>query len=81
MEPMAGAVATLRHRGVGGPIEVVHTDLPENDFTPLFELLGTAASYTTGQTGLYPMVVGRTLYGPLPIAASTSVGRASPCTG
>jgi len=65
MEPMARAVAGFRQRGVDAPIEVVHTDLPENDFTPLFELLGTAASYTAGQGGLYPMVVGRTLYGPL----------------
>jgi hypothetical protein len=65
MEPMALAVDTLRNRGVTAPIEVVHTDLPENDFSALFELLESPASYTTGRSGVYPLVVGRSLYGPL----------------
>jgi SAM dependent carboxyl methyltransferase len=65
MEPMALAVDTLRRRGVTVPIEVVHTDLPENDFGALFRLLEGPASYTTGRPDVYPFVVGRTLYGPL----------------
>jgi hypothetical protein len=65
MEPMAIAVGTIRRRGITAPIEVVHTDLPENDFGPLFELLDTEASYTHGQAEVYPFVVGRSLYGPL----------------
>jgi hypothetical protein len=65
MEPMALAVDTLRSRGITAPIEVVHTDLPENDFVSLFKLLETPASYTAGRSGIYPLVVGRSLYGPL----------------
>ncbi len=65
MEPMALAVDGLRSRNGTMPIEVAHTDLPENDFTPLFQLLDSPASYTAGRTGIYPLVVGRTLYGPL----------------
>jgi hypothetical protein len=65
MEPVALAVDTLRGRGVTVPIEVVHTDLPENDFGALFKLLEGPASYTTGRPDLYPLVVGRTLYGAL----------------
>jgi hypothetical protein len=49
MEPMALVVETLRGRGVDAPIEVVHTDLPENDFEPLFTLLASPSSYTAGQ--------------------------------
>jgi hypothetical protein len=64
MEPMALAVGSLRGRATA-PIEVVHTDLPENDFGPLFELLGSLSSYTAGQRDIYPLVAGRTLYGPL----------------
>jgi hypothetical protein len=64
MAPMALAIDGIRRR-VAVPIEVVHTDLPENDFGPLFSLLGTADSYLTGRPEVYPLVIGRTLYGPL----------------
>src|SRR4051812_17196168 len=40
MAPLAAAVGTLRGRDPVVPIEVAHTDLPENDFGPLFALLG-----------------------------------------
>src|SRR4029079_3305908 len=42
-----------------------HTDLPENDFGPLFELLGGPSSYAAGRSDVFPLVIGRTLYGPL----------------
>jgi hypothetical protein len=65
MEPMALAIDALRTRGPSTPIEVIHTDLPENDFAPLFVLLDSPASYTAGRRDVYPLVIGRTLYGPL----------------
>ena len=63
MAPIAAAVDGLRARDATLPIEVAHTDLPQNDFGPLFALLQTPESYLTD--GVYPSVVGRTLYGPL----------------
>lgn len=65
MEPMGLAIDALRRRGVAAPVEVLHTDLPENDFGPLFQLLEGPASYLVGRPEVYPAVVGRTLYGPL----------------
>jgi len=65
MEPMALAIDALHGRDRGTPIEVIHTDLPENDFAPLFELLDSPASYTAGRQAVYPLVIGRTLYGSL----------------
>jgi len=63
--PMAIAIDSLRARDWHGPVEVVHTDLPENDFAPLFELLSGPSSYLANRTQVYPSVIGRTLYGPL----------------
>lgn len=65
MAPLAAAVDAIRARDAAVPVEVAHTDLPENDFGPLFTLLGSPQGYPTGRTGIYPHVVGRTLYGPL----------------
>jgi hypothetical protein len=73
MEPMQRAIDALRRRDPSTPIEVVHTDLPQNDFGPLFALLDSPASYTTGQHEVYPRVVGQTLYGPLFPAGSLSL--------
>ena len=64
MTPMAMAIDTLRERTTS-PIEVVHTDLPQNDFGSLFELLASPSGYPAGRQDVYPAAVGRTLYGPL----------------
>jgi hypothetical protein len=65
MEPMALAIDVVRDRSAATPIEVAHTDLPQNDFGPLFELLSGPDGYPAGRDGVYPFVIGRTLYGPL----------------
>lgn len=65
MVPLAAAIDAVRGRDADVPVEVAHTDLPENDFGPLFALLGGPDGYPHGRTGVYPSVVGRTLYGPL----------------
>lgn len=64
MEPMGLAVEAVRARS-DVPIQVVHTDIPENDFGPLFTLLAGPDGYPAHTTGAWPVVVGRTLYGPL----------------
>ena len=73
MEPMQRAIDVLRRRDPSTPIEVVHTDLPQNDFGPLFARLATSESYTHGRAEVYPRVVGQTLYGPLFPAGSLSL--------
>lgn len=65
MAPVGAAVDAVRARDADVPIEVAHTDLPENDFAPLLRLLSGPDGYPAGRTGIYPYVVGRTLYGPL----------------
>lgn len=65
MAPLAAAIDAVRVRDATIPIEVAHTDLPQNDFGPLFALLQGPDSYLNGVSEVYPHVVGRTLYGPL----------------
>ncbi len=65
MAPIAAAIDAVRGRDASVPVEVAHTDLPENDFGPLFARLDGADGYPHGRTGVYPYVVARTLYGPL----------------
>jgi hypothetical protein len=74
MEPVALALDGLRARSADAPVSVVHTDLPENDFGPLFTLLDGPSSYTVGRPGVFPSVVGRTRYGPLVPDHSAHVG-------
>ena len=75
MEPMSRAIDGLRRRDPGVPIQIVHTDLPQNDFTSLFELLAEPErSYLTGRSEVYPMVVGEPRYGPLLPAGTLLLG-------
>jgi hypothetical protein len=75
VRPMEILLEGLRARRPSTPINVLHTDLPENDFGSLFALLADPArSYTTGREPVYPLVAGRTLYGPLMPDASLTVG-------
>ncbi len=64
MAPMALAIDTLRKR-TSAPVEIVHTDLPQNDFGSLFALLASPSGYPVGRQEIYPSAIGRTLYGPL----------------
>lgn len=67
MRPMRLAIETLRERiGPDRPIEVVHTDLPSNDFAALFTTLQEdASSYLRGQQGVFPSAVGRSYFEPI----------------
>ncbi|SFJ10992.1 SAM dependent carboxyl methyltransferase [Phyllobacterium sp. CL33Tsu] len=67
MDPVAIAIQALRARaGEERSIEVIHTDLPSNDFTSLFNALESdPQSYMTGSTGIFPSAIGRSYYEPL----------------
>lgn len=67
MLPMSMAIAALRARaGHAVPIEVIHTDLPSNDFASLFEALQSdPSSYLAGTSGVFPAAIGRSYFEPL----------------
>jgi hypothetical protein len=64
MEPMRTAIEVLRSRaGPDRPIEVIHTDLPENDFSSLFTAIQTdPASYLAGVQKVFPAAIGRSYF-------------------
>jgi hypothetical protein len=74
MEPVALAIDTLRRRSPAVAVQVVHTDLPENDFSSLFGLLGSEKSYLDGRPNVFSLVAGATLYGPLLPDRSLTLG-------
>jgi hypothetical protein len=76
MLPMALAIDRLRTRaGAGRPIEVVHTDLPSNDFTSLFmSLQDQSASYLTNRPGVFPSAIGRSYFEPILPAGRVHLG-------
>ena len=59
MVPIRLAMDALRKRaGQMIPIEVVHTDLPSNDFSALFEaMVKEPDSYMSGTSGVFPSSV------------------------
>jgi hypothetical protein len=65
--PMRTVIAALRPRlAADAPINVVHTDLPSNDFSALFTLLAASPdSYLRGATEVHPGAIGRSFYLPL----------------
>ncbi|HEV7323038.1 MAG TPA: SAM-dependent methyltransferase [Ensifer sp.] len=62
MIPMRVAIEALRLRS-GVPIEVVHTDLPSNDFSALFEVLASDLnSYMNDASEVFPSAIGRSYF-------------------
>jgi len=62
--PLAAAIRTIRKRvGPEREVLVVHTDLPENDFSALFQTVGTDPnSYMCGDPAVFASAVGRSFY-------------------
>jgi SAM dependent carboxyl methyltransferase len=62
--PLAAAISRLRERvGPERAISVVHTDLPENDFTALFRMLAADSnSYLCGDPAVFTSAIGRSFY-------------------
>ncbi len=67
MQPMGAALDILRARaGPQRPLEVVHTDLPANDFTALFTILADdERSYLSGRQEVFPSAIGRSYFEPM----------------
>lgn len=62
LAPVATALDALRLR-TDGDLDVVHTDLPGNDWATLFEVIETdPASYLAQHERVHPSVVGRSFY-------------------
>ena len=64
LAPLAAAIGALRARvGHERAISVVHTDLPESDFTALFQLLAIDSdSYLRRDSAAFASAVGRSFY-------------------
>src|SRR6185437_8017168 len=64
LRPLRAAISAVRERvGLERPICVVHTDLPDNDFGSLFQVLRTDPdSYLHGQPNVYYNAIGRSFY-------------------
>jgi hypothetical protein len=67
MAPMRAAIKALRAKaGPDRPVEVIHTDLPSNDFASLFRALHEDPnSYMTGITDVFPSAIGRSYFEPI----------------
>ena len=77
--PISAAVRALRARaGVAGAISVVHTDLPGNDFSALFETLNKdPQSYLKDEPDVFAFAVGRSYFEQLFPHASVTLGWSS----
>ena len=73
--PLRAIIAGLRAgRAARGPLTVVHTDLPSNDWTTLFETAFGPDGYAAGDDGVFPMAIGRSFYERLLPDASVAAG-------
>jgi len=67
MAPMRIAIDTIRRRtGPARPIEIIHTDLPSNDFSSLFDaVFADDSSYLRNASAIFPLAIGRSYFEPL----------------
>src|SRR5262245_46182548 len=77
--PLRAAIGVLRERaGPDRPISVVHTDLPGNDFSALFETVtADPGSYLRNDSNIFSYATGRTFYESLFPSRSVTVGWSS----
>jgi hypothetical protein len=64
MVPLRVAIEALRTKfGHQKPVEVIHADLPSNDFASLFQALEEdPSSYLVGANNIFPLVIGRSYF-------------------
>jgi hypothetical protein len=74
LEPMRLAIEVLRGRGTERPISVVHTDIPSNDFSTLFENVEQSAGTYLHQPGVFAFAAGRSFYERIFPDASVTLG-------
>ncbi len=79
LAPMAAAIDVLRERlGPDRSISVVHTDVPENDFSALFQTLNTDPnSYLRTHQAVFASAVGRSFYQQILPPSSITLGWSS----
>ncbi len=79
LQPIATALRALRSRaGTGRPINVVHTDLPDNDFSALFVTLNNdPESYLKADPAAFAYAVGRSYFEQLLPSNSLALGWSS----
>jgi len=79
MLPIGAAIKALRERvGRERAIGVVHTDLPGNDFSALFQVLASDPdSYLRGDEAAFPSAVGRSYFGQILPSRSVTLGWSS----
>jgi SAM dependent carboxyl methyltransferase len=77
--PLAVAIRALRERvGPEQAISVVHTDMPDNDFTALFQTLAAHPnSYLRGDPAVFASAVGKSFYEQILPASSVALGWSS----
>ena len=77
MLPMGAAVAALRER-TNLPVTVVHTDLPDNDFSAVFDVVAhDPSSYLAADRNTYALAAGRSFYDEILVPGSVSLGWSS----
>ena len=76
MAPMRIAIEEFRVRtGPERPVQVIHTDLPSNDFSALFASLeDDPGSYLAGMANVFPSAIGRSYYQPIIAPRSVHLG-------
>ncbi|HXY94690.1 MAG TPA: SAM-dependent methyltransferase [Acidimicrobiia bacterium] len=74
LAPMSAAIAGLRNGGVRGAIVVVHTDIPTNDFTTLFETIEQSPDSYLHRPDVFAFAAGRSFYERIFPAASVTFG-------
>lgn len=79
LAPLSAAIGVLRERaGADRPISVVHTDLPDNDFSALFQTVAAdPASYVRGDPNIFSYAIGRSFYESLFPSGSVTLGWSS----
>ena len=79
LAPLAAAISVLRGRiGPERAISVVHTDLPGNDFSALFQTLDSdRGSYLKADSSIFPSAIGRSFYRRILPSSSVSLGWSS----
>src|SRR4029079_5935187 len=67
MLPIRMAIDALRAKvGNNIPVQVIHTDLPSNDFASLFKALEEDAdSYMARNSHIFPSAIGRSYFDPI----------------
>lgn len=79
LKPMAAAIEVLRSRTPHDhAILMAHTDVPENDFTALFQTLSDDPdSYLHRDRATFPSAVGRSFYGQIMPTSTVTLGWSS----